>query len=95
MICMIILLDLVLFVLWCTCFGLNGCAYLIGMVVLNVHKVNFFMKGPLLACFHDICAYGLILSTSGVLTPFILFPQHFRFRSLQGFWGRSPFSMFP
>ena len=42
----------------------------------------------LLACLHDMCAYGLILSTSGALIPFLPFPQHFKFRSLKGFWRR-------
>ena len=44
------------------------------------------MKDPFFACFHVICAYGFILSTSCVLTPFLPFPQHFRFRSLEGLW---------
>ena len=39
-----------------------------------------------LAYFQSMCAYGLILSTNGVLTLFFPFPQHFKFRSLKGFW---------
>ena len=39
-----------------------------------------------LACFQSMCAYGLILSTSDVLTPFFLFPKNLRLRSLKRFW---------
>ena len=46
------------------------------------------MEITLLACFHDMYAYGHLQLRSGVLTPFITFPQHFRFQSLKGFWRR-------
>ena len=45
-------------------------------------------KCPFSAWFDLICAYGLILSTNGVLTPFHHFPQYFMFRSLKVFWRR-------
>ena len=41
-----------------------------------------------LAWFQSMYAYGLILSTSGVLIPFHIFPQYFRFWSLKFFWIR-------
>ena len=92
-ICMLKLLHLVLLVLWCTCFGVNKCVLLIGMVFLNVHKgfrskLQTLMECPFFRMFHGMCAYSLILSTSGVLTPFHPFPHHFRFQSLKGFWRR-------
>ena len=51
-----------------------------------ISKLHTLMKCPLLAWFYGVCSYGIILSTSGVLTPFSPFPQHFRFWSLEGFW---------
>ena len=90
-ICMLTWLDLVLLVLWCTFFGPNECVLLIGIVLSNVHKtfqskMHNLMKCPFLACFHDMYAYGPILTTNAILTLFFPFPQHFRFRSLKGFW---------
>ena len=84
-------LVLMLLALWYTCLWLKEHALLIGIVFLNVHKIKnaYFMKCPFfLPCFHCMCAYGLILSTTCVLTPFLPFLQHFRFWSLKCFWRR-------
>ena len=59
------------------------------LMCIQVFKVNCILNEmSLLECFHDMCAYDLILSTSGVLTPFLPFPQHFRFRLSKDFWRR-------
>ena len=74
----------------CTCLCLNEHVILVGMVLSNVQK-GFKWKGHtyemslFLTCYHSMCAYGLILSTNGVLTPFLSFPQHFRFHLLKCF----------
>ena len=80
MIWMLAWLDLALWILWCTCLWLSEYVLMIGMVFLNVHKafqskLHTLMNSPFLAWFHDMCAYSLILSKSGVLTPFSPFSQ--------------------
>ena len=89
--------DLALFALWCTCFLLNEYVLTIGMVFLIVHmsfqsKLHTSMNFPFLAWFHDMCAYGLIISTSGVLTPLTQFFPNIlgsgRWRDLRRFWRR-------
>ena len=46
-----------------------------------LYKMSLF-----LAWFQSMCAFGLLLSIGGVLTPFLPFPQHFRFNSFKRFW---------
>ena len=70
------IVGLVMCMLW-----LNEYVLLIGMVFLNRHKafqsnLHILMNFPFLAWFHDMCAYDLILSRSGVLTIFSpIFPN--------------------
>ena len=92
MICMIdlTLLDLNLLFFGCTCQWKNEHVLLVGMVLLKVHKgfsmkSTFFMMSLFFNMISYMCAYGLILGKSGVLTPFLPFPHYFRFRSLKGF----------
>ena len=77
------IVGLVMYMLW-----LKEYVLLIGMVLLNVHKgfqskLHSLLKCPFLAWFDIICEYGLILSTSFVLTSFIPFPKHFKFWSVK------------
>ena len=54
--------------------------------LLIVHKSlkwHNLTKCPFLACVVVICAYGLMLSTCDVLTPFSHFPIQHTFRSLR------------
>ena len=71
-------LDVV--VLWWACLWLNKCEIFICMVLLNRHegfkwKMHTCWSVLLLACLISICAYGLILSTSGVLPLSLPFPN--------------------
>ena len=49
-------------------------SYLMCIRLLKVNCIPL-MKCTFLACFDDMSAHGLILSTSGVLTAFLYFPQ--------------------
>ena len=70
------IIRLVMYMFW-----LDEYVLLICMVFLNGHKgfqskMHTLMKCILFARFYDMCAYGLILSTSGVLTPYSsIFPN--------------------
>ena len=99
-ICMLTWLDLMLLFLWYTCLRLNEHVLVVGMVLLNVHK-GFKWKSILiemsvsLAWFKTLCAYDLILSTSGVVTSFSPFPQHFRSQSSNALWDDFEFLNYP
>ena len=62
---------------------LNEHALFVGMFLFNVHKGFMCINVLFLSIFSNVSAYGLILSTSGVLTPFLPFPYYFRF----GHWS--------
>ena len=63
-----------------------------GIVFLNVHKCsqeNYILNeiSLFLSSFQSMCEYGIVLITSGVLTPFLPFPKILgsgRWRAFEG-----------
>ena len=66
-----------------TWFTFNEHVLLLGMACLTIHKafkkvkLHGLTKCSFLEWFYLICAYGLIHSTSGILTPFLPFSLKF------------------
>ena len=85
--CMLTWLLLMLMILWCTFLWLNELVLFVGMVLLNMQKwkVHTLWNVPFSKHDFKVCLHSFI-STCGVLTPFLPFLQHFRFRLLKCFF---------